>query len=433
MKGGVRVHVIHNPAAEAAILHAQHIVHHKNHLVQEAIRNGSLQHNTQLAAAFPHTGDVEHKNATYLHLAAAAGNAVAVKHLLEKGAKPNAATNHGTTPLHLTTDPRVARLLINEGATLSAVEHQVGNQPLDYRRIGSSLLHHYAATANARPVTANTQFNFGDADVNAKGPFDKKDKDGATPLHIAAQMTGDQSRVVAEKLLDDGAYIHARDVNGHTPLQHALANDNRSVADLLVERGAIDGLKRPDAAKLAGLLDTPDRPAYLTPIIEKLDAHSLGKPLAEFEFKPAAYSIRYPGLLPAGMTSHEKRLSLAWSLLNKPPHEFTNTDVETMYQKLQQRTTTNEQQKQALQDDLKAFKERKSYSPGDPQAEIAKIMHKYEHHVVRPIDPLPQVQVADPSATAVRPDPSATAVPVDSLPQVRTSGHRGPEGEATNA
>jgi len=59
--------------------------------------------------------------------------------------------------------------------------------------------------------------------------------DGATPLHVAAK----EGRVdVAESLIAHGADVHARDNIGKTPLDHAVANGNEGVADVLRTRGA---------------------------------------------------------------------------------------------------------------------------------------------------------------------------------------------------
>jgi len=65
-------------------------------------------------------------------------------------------------------------------------------------------------------------------DVNAK------DRDGCTPLHIAAQVGA--KRVV--ELLLRGASIEAKDDQGHTPVQLAAAEGRDEVVSLLLSKGA---------------------------------------------------------------------------------------------------------------------------------------------------------------------------------------------------
>lgn len=64
-----------------------------------------------------------------------------------------------------------------------------------------------------------------------------KDRNGWTPLHFAAQS---QSVKIACRLIEHGAEINARDIDGNTPLFRAVycyANDGTMI-ELLREHGA---------------------------------------------------------------------------------------------------------------------------------------------------------------------------------------------------
>ena len=66
-------------------------------------------------------------------------------------------------------------------------------------------------------------------DPNARSEYQQ------TPLHLAAY---NNSRAVAELLLDLGAEYDARDESQLTPLHLAAITDSRAVAELLLDRGA---------------------------------------------------------------------------------------------------------------------------------------------------------------------------------------------------
>ncbi|KAK0765781.1 hypothetical protein N5P37_001719 [Trichoderma harzianum] len=68
----------------------------------------------------------------------------------------------------------------------------------------------------------------------------KRDDDGLTPIHWAlrnAVKIYDASSIVA-KLIGDGAFIHARDRKGHTPLHYAARYGNLQAVEFLIKKKA---------------------------------------------------------------------------------------------------------------------------------------------------------------------------------------------------
>jgi cytohesin len=168
---------------------------------------------------------------TLLHLAAARGDAAAVKDLLSCGADPNAANEMSQSPLDLLlgnpaefyrtfTPPPFAgadrgqclELLLEHGSTINS-----GAEPLIFR-----------ALWNRDMIIRLIKQGY---DVNVKTV------NGFTPLHAAPGNPSADSALVVAALLDAGAEVNARtSTSGETPL-HAAA-ENPQVIRVLIEHGA---------------------------------------------------------------------------------------------------------------------------------------------------------------------------------------------------
>jgi ankyrin repeat protein len=220
---------------------------------------------------------------TPLHLAVSKDQFGLAEILLEHGAESNAENNNGKTTLHMLSESRVndngnvlhlARLLLKHEADVNRrdKDHQT---PLhlavgrDRFKLAGVLLEH-GADANAEdkngktPVNINSEVNFGRTLLHAvaKGKYGygqdvirivqlllergadahAKDKDDATPLHIASYARRFE---IARVLLDGGAVSDSVGNQGRTPL-HLVAGcgylhskeDGIRIAQLLLERGA---------------------------------------------------------------------------------------------------------------------------------------------------------------------------------------------------
>jgi ankyrin repeat protein len=229
---------------------------------------------------------------TLLHLAAENGWKDKVELLLAKGADVNATDkSSGSTPLHLTRSPEVARLLIAKGANVKA-RNKYGSPPLQGRtplhtaviaawntnnKNAVELLIAQGADVNARDEYGQTPLHEArvpevarlliakGANVNARNKYgmtplhrlytysknppksplevakvlivngadvNAKDKCGETPLHKVGSLEA------AKILIAHGASLNARDNEGNTPLHRAAVSDHTEVAQLLLANGA---------------------------------------------------------------------------------------------------------------------------------------------------------------------------------------------------
>jgi uncharacterized protein len=188
--------------------------------------------------------------ATWLHLAAQAGNRKGVQTLLAKGAKVDATAPHGETALILAAQAghaEVVRLLLASGADVNAkredgVTALILASQRGFRDVVQTLLDHgshvnckgtvgsgvtalNAAAAQGRTELLQLLLAHG-AEVDARSGW------GKTPLMLAA-LAGRAEAV--ETLLDNGADVNGVDGFGNTPLMEACCTGHQGTIQIMSE------------------------------------------------------------------------------------------------------------------------------------------------------------------------------------------------------
>ncbi len=154
---------------------------------------------------------------TALHCAASEGRAEVLRWLLSAGANVEAKASAACTPLHFAAtkgDVACITALLEAKAKLEAADAD-----------GQTAVH-YAARNRPKALALLLERKANPAAASTKG---------VTPLHVAAASG---FTTCAKQLLDAGAPIDARNIEGGTPLFGAAVHDRRDVYDLLVSRGA---------------------------------------------------------------------------------------------------------------------------------------------------------------------------------------------------
>ena len=193
-------------------------------------------------------------DATLLHLAAHAGDAVAVAELLDAGGEADAATRHGVTPLALASaggHDAVIETLLAAGADANRASPEGETPLMAAARTGvvdgveALLRHGAAATVDAREGwRGQTALMWAAAEghaavvaplVAAGAAVDARSDGGFTPLAFAVRA-GHGAAV--EALLAAGADVNLALPDGTSPLHLAVVNARYDVAVQLLEHGA---------------------------------------------------------------------------------------------------------------------------------------------------------------------------------------------------
>jgi ankyrin repeat protein len=182
-------------------------------------------------------------------------NLPAVKLLMERGAKVNAQTELGDTPLHLAAHARCKPLIehfLQNGADASIANNRQlcathivaieqnrelmdtllghmdeGDVGLDVPDEHQAMPLHYAA--------ANGNVRVTHALLAAQAPVNAQDLEGRSPLHLAA---AGGFRDVVMPLIVAQADVNLATKNGFTPLHLAVDHSHKQVIELLIQKGA---------------------------------------------------------------------------------------------------------------------------------------------------------------------------------------------------
>ncbi|KAK8000508.1 hypothetical protein PG990_013108 [Apiospora arundinis] len=173
-----------------------------------------------------------------LDFAVPEGKEEVVRLLLQRGANFNSTDHYGNVALHWAISrPSIARLLLEEGACANVANHKKCT-PL-----------HWSIHENQIEVL-KLLIKFG-AEINAS------DQNGVTGLH-AASLNGNEA--IVKILLANGADANSKDQDGWTPLHAAIIREHGCVVDLLADKVA-NGQQV--IAQTSRCLRDPDNKAWL--------------------------------------------------------------------------------------------------------------------------------------------------------------------------
>ncbi|KAL2189237.1 ankyrin [Thermothelomyces heterothallicus CBS 203.75] len=184
---------------------------------------------------------------TPLHYAVIGNDLQKAKSMLHAGASPNSASRNGTTPLHYAAYQRnveMVKLLLDYGASLDATTDKKRSVLFfavrSHGQLDSSdlLIYGDSTMTASNPPTDDDTVRIINALFNSPTRWrcllrslNKSDKDGVTPLMVAARGGFGKT---ATLLLERGAQPDQRDHSDHTALKYAAMSNHRDLVRLLL-------------------------------------------------------------------------------------------------------------------------------------------------------------------------------------------------------
>ncbi|XP_023316692.1 tankyrase-1-like [Trichogramma pretiosum] len=200
-----------------------------------------------------------------LHYALLANNKKAVEWLLRSGVDLNLADPRGSTPLHLISSEQVDDDMVEIFFTKNDMSKM--KIEIDARdESGKTPLHQALLADNKKVALELLQIG---ADPNLA------DYEESTPLHLICERKHDDD--LAETFFEisdrrlQSVRVNARDERDRTPLQLAVLNGLRKVAELLLKRGADSDLTSKGGMTPLHILCTSDDDDDLTKILFKIN------------------------------------------------------------------------------------------------------------------------------------------------------------------
>lgn len=205
--------------------------------LQQAVENGHLELVNYLIARGADVNLKDVNGYTPLHWSVLLGRVDIARRLIESGADVNVKTNQNMTPLHdaaYNGNKGLVELLLASGARLDERDGS-GYSPL------SLAIEHNQVDILELLKPLHVCITKGDMGLLREliekypGQLNALDEKSRTPLHIAAELGATKA---AWELIEAGAEINARDLDGYTPLELARRNNQEEMVGLLLSRGA---------------------------------------------------------------------------------------------------------------------------------------------------------------------------------------------------
>lgn len=187
-------------------------------LIRLFLRNGALLNRLNKNKQSPMNIFEQEYQASPLHWWVGIGDFEETMQTLKTVKNINIQDKNGQTPLHIAANYGrfgIARLLIARGASLN-IKDKKGQNPeeLFKKAFGSSSLHWWTGLGKIEKMKEA---------LSSGIPVQVRDSKRVTPLHIAAEL---RNPLAAKILLQAGAKVYVRDINGNSPLSIAQKNNH---------------------------------------------------------------------------------------------------------------------------------------------------------------------------------------------------------------